>query len=178
MSRSLLLSLVLLPAALLPASVFAGRLDIAIIQFTDARSQENIAAGLAKVDLFKITDSDSTETGDPALRGGHVIFVQSLPAAPGASFTTSTRLTNQRADVAGSLDGSHLNVEITIMEGVKVGLRKFQQSNYSASGSVAGGVPVIVGIKQSSGKTQSTIKGKAKVISYDFTSVIVAHYTP
>ncbi len=178
MSRSLLRSLALLVAAVLPASVFAGRLDIAIIQFTDARSQGDLAAGLAKVDLFKVTDSDSTETSEPALRGGHVIFAQSLPATPGASFTTSTRLTNQRADVSGSLSGSNLAVEITILEGVKVGLRKFQQSSYSASGSVAGGVPVIIGIKQSSGKTQSAIKGKAKVISYDFTSVIVAHYTP
>ncbi len=156
----------------------AGRLDIAILQFSDKRDATAMAEALRTVDLLQISDSDRTETNVPALRGGNVVFTQSIGISSGSKFASSTRLTNQRADVSGSLNGSNLSVEITILEGVKVGLRKYRQSTYSGSGSVAGGVPQLISVRQSAGKTQEAIKGRARIISYDFTSIIAARYTP
>ncbi len=178
MRRSHLFALACLISALLVTPASAGRLDIAIIQFPDARSQDMIATSLAQADLLAITNSDSTETRDAGLMGGRVVFVQSFYTTPGSRFSTSTRLTNQRADVTGSLNGSNLDVEIVIQEGVKVGLRKFTSSTYGASGSIAGGLPVILALQQSTGKTQEVIKGKAKIVSTNFTSLITAQYTP
>lgn len=161
-----------------PLSAYAGRLDIAILQFKDKRDTAAMADALHTVDLMKISDSDRTETTVPALRGGDVVFTQSIGVGSGGKFANSTRLTNQRADVSGSLNGSTLSVQITILEGVKVGLRKYRQNTYSGSASVAGGVPQLISVRQVSGKTQTAIKGRAQIISYDYTSIIAACYTP
>jgi len=159
-------------------SAFAGRLDIAVIQFTDARTPEDIAAGLAKVDLFEITDSDRTETSDRSLRGGHVLFAQRFTLVPGSKFGMSTRIAENRADVSGSLSGSKLAVEIAIQQGVDVGLRKFTRHLFSGSGSIGGGVTKIISVKLSQGKTQSAVKGKSKLETYSYTSVLAAQYKP
>jgi len=156
----------------------AGRLDLAVIQYTDARDLDAIAQALQGVDLMKITDSDRVESNLPALHAGWVVFNQSLAVAAGSNFANSTRLGNQRADVSGTVSGSNVSVEITILEGVKVGLRKYRQSNYAGSGSVAGGVPRIIAIRQSKGKTQTAIKGRATIQEYNYTTLIVARYVP
>jgi hypothetical protein len=148
------------------------------MQFADKREPADIVAGLGKVDLVKITDSDRTETNVTGLRGGWVVFAQSLGITPGGSFASSTRLTNQRADVAGSLNGSNLSVKISILEGVKVGLRKFTENSYEGSGSVAGGVPQLISIRQTKNKTQTSIKGRTTITHMNFTTIIAARYTP
>jgi hypothetical protein len=107
-----------------------------------------------------------------------VVFTQTLGVAAGGKFANSTRLGNQRADVSGSLNGSNLSVEITILEGVKVGLRKFRQNSYAGAGSVAGGVPRLIAVRQSKGKTQTAIKGRATIQEYNYTTIIVARYVP
>lgn len=167
-------------AALFVASLAAraGRLDVAVLQFSDARDPAAMSEALRQVDLRKVTDSDRTETSVPGLRGGNVIFVQSLPVPAGGQFASSTRLTNQRADVSGSLAGSNLTVRISILEGVKVGLRKFRESVYEGTGSIAGGEAQLIGIKQSKNKSQTVIKNRSQTITYEFTSIIVAQYTP
>ncbi len=176
--RPTLLFAVALSLLLAPLTARAGRLDIAVMQFTDKRDAGAIAQALQEVDLVKITDSDRTETNVPALRGGWVIFTQSLGISPGGSFGSSTRLTNQRADVSGSLNGTNLSVKITILEGVKVGLRKFTENTYEASGSVAGGVPQLVGVRQTKNKTQTAIKGRTTITYMNFTTIVAARYTP
>ncbi len=160
---------------LAPMAAQAGRLDIAVIQFTDKRDPDVIAEALHGVDLATITDSDRTETKVPGLSAGWVIFTQSLNVSSGGSFSSSTRLTNQRADVAGSLSGTKLSVQVTILEGVKIGLRKYKQSSYSGTGSVAGGVPQLISVARSTGKTANS---RGRVTSFDFTTIIAAVYHP
>jgi len=173
--RTHVLSAALAALFLAPLAAQAGRLDIAVIQFTDKRDPAIIAEGLRSVDLAKVTDSDRTETNVAGLRAGWVVFSQSMAVSPGNSFSTSTRLTNQRADVTGSLNGSKLSVQITILEGVKIGLRKYRQSSYSGSGSVAGGGPQLISVTRSTGKTANS---RGRISSYDFTTIIAASYTP
>lgn len=156
----------------------AGRVDLAVLQFSDARDPDAIAAALQEVDLLQITNSDRTETNIPALRGGNVVFVQSLGVSGNGPFANSTRLSNQRADVSGSLNSGKLNVEITIEEGVDVGLRKFTRRSYSGSGLVSSKGAKLLSFKQSKGRTQTAIKGQAKLTSYDFMTLVVAQYTP
>ncbi|MDD5198318.1 MAG: hypothetical protein PHC88_00815 [Terrimicrobiaceae bacterium] len=163
---------------LTPLAAHAGRLDIAVMQFTDPRDPTAMAQALNGVDLAQITDSDRTETNVPALRGGYVVFTQTLAVSPGGKFASTTRLTNQRADVSGSLNGSRLSVSIRILEGVKIGLRKFRESLYTGSASVAGGVPQLISVAQRIGKTQTAIKGRATIVSYNYTTIIAARYTP
>ncbi len=158
-------------------SAKAGRLDLAILQFADARDPGEIAAALQKVDFLKVTDSDRTETSVGGLRGGDVVFVQSIAVGNGA-FGSSTRLGNQRADVSGSLNGSNLSVRITILQGVKVGLRKYRELNYEGSGALASGQAQVIGIRTSKNKTQTVVKNRSQLISYETLSVVVAKYTP
>jgi hypothetical protein len=159
---------------LLASSALAGRLDLAVIEFSGPRDPDALAAALRTCDLSKVTDSDRTETKDSALQAGWVIFTQSFGIS-GGRFANSTRLANQRADVSGSLEGSHLSVEVTTLEGVKIGLRKYRETHYAGDGSVAGGVPRILSIKQIKSKTANSY---GQVLTKEFTSVLVARYTP
>ncbi len=163
--------------ALIPASASAGRLDIAVIQYADARDQAEVAAAFAKADLFKITDSDKVESREKAIRGGKVVFAQSLAISPGSSFANSTRLGNQRADVSGSFSGNQVQVEISVQEGVDIGLRKFRRSEYSADGSLSGNAASIIAVKASSGRTATAVKGQQKVVNYNYSTLVVAQYT-
>lgn len=163
--------------ALLPASASAGRLDIAVIQYADARDQAEVAAAFAKSNLFEITDSDKVESRDKAIRGGKVLFVQSLSVSPGSSFTNATRLGNQRADVSGSLSGNRMQVEISVQEGIDIGLRKFSRSAYSADGTLSGNTASIIAIKASQGRTATAVKGQQKVVSYNYSTLVVAQYS-
>ncbi len=168
--------LTLVASAFFPSSASAGRLDIAVIQYGDARDANEQAAAFAGENLFKITDSDSVESSESAIRGGKVVFAQSLVIAPGSSFANSTRLASSRADVSGTFSGSNVQVEITVQEGVNIGLRKFKSSSYAASGALSGGQASIIGIKASKGKTASAVKGQQKVVSTSFSTLIVAQY--
>ncbi|MGC1479913.1 MAG: hypothetical protein WA771_05390 [Chthoniobacterales bacterium] len=172
--------LCLLTAAVFATSThpaLAGRLDIAVIQYADARDTNEQAAAFAAADLFDITDSDSVESRDSSIRGGKVVFLQSLTISPGSSFANSTRIENQRADVQGSFNDSRVQVEIMVQEGVDIGLRKFRRKTYSADGQLSGGQTSIIGIRSSSGKTASAIKGQTKVRNTSFSTLIVAQYS-
>lgn len=163
---------------LITLNAHAGRLDLFVLQFPDARDVNEVSAALEGADLVKITNSDNTETKIPALRGGSVVFVQSIGVSGNGKFGNSTRLSDERADVSGSLSGSNLSVEIAIEEGVNIGLRKFRRSVYAGSGSVAGGVPRIISVKQGKGRSQIAIKGDAKLTTYGYTTMLIAQYTP
>ena len=159
------------------ASVFAGQLDVAIIQFPEVKTAEELNAALAGVSLAEITNSDRTMTGEAYLKGGYVLFAQSLPVSVGQRFSSGTRLKNTRADVSGLLGGSDLSISISLSEGVEAGLRRFSRRSYEASAPLSAGQPKVLRLQQVSGKTQSTIKGQATVKDINFCSVIVAQFT-
>jgi hypothetical protein len=159
------------------ATAFAGRLDLAIVQFPEVKTVEELNAALANVNLAEITNSDRTMTSESYLKGGYVIFAQSLGTSAGQKFASATRLSNKRADVEGSLGSGSLNVSIAISEGVEAGLRRFTRRVYEASGSFATGPAQVISLRQISGKTQSTIKGQATIKDINFCSAIIAQYT-
>lgn len=172
--RKLLTALALVLAA---SPVFAGRLDIAVIQFGSERTPEELAAALSRTNLSEITNSDRTITSENELKAGNVLFAQSFVASPGAGFATSTRLGNQRADVKGQLGSGRVSVNIDIIEGVKLGLRNYATSNYNGSGPVSS-APQIISMKQTRIKGPQVEKGQTKMRTLYLTTILVAQYQP
>lgn len=172
--RKLLTALALVLAA---TPVFAGRLDIAVIQFGSERTPEELAAALSRTNLSEITNSDRTITSENELKAGNVLFAQSFVASPGAGFATSTRLGNQRADVKGQLGSGRVSVNIDIIEGVKLGLRNYATSNYNGSGPVSS-APQIISMKQTRIKGPQVEKGQTKMRTLYLTTILVAQYQP
>ncbi len=68
------------------------------------------------------------------LKGGYVIFAQSIGTSPGSKFASTTRLKNDRVDVEGQLGSGNVSVSITTVEGVKAGLRSIESRVYTGSG--------------------------------------------
>lgn len=160
------------------SSVLAGRLDIAVIQFPEEKSPEGLNGALSGESLFDLTNSDRTMTKESYLKGGYVLFAQSLSVSPGAPFASVTRIKNERADVQGKLAGGSLDLSIEIMEGVKAGLRSFQNKLYSGSAALSPGAPQVLSIRRIRGKAPQVIKGQAKMERYDLTTAVIAQYTP
>ena len=156
-------------ACALPAH--ASQLDLAIIQFPEVKTASELEAALAKVDLAGITNSDRVMTKEPYLKGGYVVFAQSLTAAE--SFSTSTRLSNSRADVQGRLSGGNITLKILLSEGVQAGLRRYSSRTYEANSPLAPGQTRVLGIRQISSKTTVAIRGQASVSESNYCSVIV-----
>jgi hypothetical protein len=173
-TRALLAGICIIAA--LATNAQAGQLTIAVVQYSDARIAETLAAGFSAVTLSEVTNSDKVESRDPAIRGGRVLFAQTIPASSSAPFSSSTRLGVHRADVTGRLQLPKLKVEVSIQEGVDVGIRKFSRSVFSGSGALQGASPTILGIRESTGKTQSAIKGKATLNTFSYTTLVVAQW--
>lgn len=153
----------------------AGQLDLAIIQFPEVKTAPELEAALAGVNLAGITNSNRTMTSESYLKGGYVVFAQSLPATP--RFVSSTRISNFRADVDGRLTSNHVAVKITLNEGVAAGLRRFSSRSYAADAPLASGQPHVLAIRQITGKTQGVIKGQANVQETNFSLVIIGQVT-
>jgi len=160
------------------ATLLAGRLDVAIIQFPEEKAPAELENALAKVNLFEMTNADRTRTTQPYLKGGYVLFAQRLAASPGSSFSTATRLKNASADVEGHLGAGNISVSVSLMEGVKAGLRTFQKKVYNGSGALPPGSPHVLSVRQIRGQSPSVIKGHAKMESYHLTTVLAAQYAP
>lgn len=156
----------------LALAAHAGQLDLAIIQFPEVKTADELNAALAGVRLTEITNSNRTMTGESYLKGGYVLFAQSLPAS--SRFASSTRISNSRADVEGLFTGSRVDVKITLSEGVEAGLRRFASRTYSASAALAPGQPRVLSIRQVSGRTAAAIKGEASVKDTNFCTAIIA----
>lgn len=159
------------------AEAFAGQLTLAVIQYTDARDADSLAAGFAGVDLAEVTNSDQVESRDSSIRGGRVLFAQSIPVGNSTSISSSTRLGALRADVSGRFNQPTVQAEIVIQDGVNVGIRKFSRSVYAGSGRLSGTTPAIISIRESSGRSQTAVKGQAKLTTYNFTTLMVAQWT-
>lgn len=154
----------------------AGQLTVAVVQYTDARTADSLAAGFSEVDLSEVTNSDNVESKNSAIKGGRVLFAQTIPMGTSGNFASSTRMGIQRADVTGQFKAPSIKTEIVIQEGVDIGIRKFTRSVFSGSGALQGGSPTIIGIRESTGKTQSAVKGKATLTNYNFTTLVVAQF--
>lgn len=154
----------------------AGQLTIAVIQYMDARNADSLAAGFAATTLSEVTDSNKVEARDSAIRGGRVLFSQTIPVGKNTSFASSTRLGVMRADVSGKFNQPNLKVEVVVQEGVDVGIRKFSQSVFAGSGALANSNPTIISIRESTGKTQTAVKGNATLKTYNFTTLVLAQW--
>lgn len=160
------------------ATATAGRLDIAVIQFPEPKTPEQLNAALSSGSLFDLTNSSRTMTSESDLKGGTVIFAQSITTSGSGAFGSSTRLGDQRADVSGALNGGSVNLKIEIMEGVKAGLRSFQNKIFSGNGSLAGGKPQVLSMRIIKGKAPNVTKGVAKLVTYELSTAVIAQYTP
>jgi hypothetical protein len=160
------------------ASLVAGRLDVAIIQFSEEKTAAELESALAKVNLFEITNADRTRTTERYLKGGTVLFAQRFPVSPGSNFQTTTRLKNASADVEGRLEVGRLSVSIALTEGIRAGLRSFQKKVYAGSGPLHPGPPKLLSVRQASGRFPRITKGQTKMESYHLTTIVVAQYSP
>ena len=159
------------------ASVAAGRLDLAIIQFPEEKTPAELEAAVAKVNLFEMTNADRTRTTESYLKGGYVLFAQRLPASPGSGFSTTTRLKNAAAEIEGRLGTGSVSFSISLTEGVRAGLRTFQKKVYAGSAALTPGVPHLLSVRQIHGRTPNIVKGQAKIESYQLTTVVVGQYS-
>lgn len=139
----------------------AGQLDLALVQFPEVKTAEQLNAALASVDLAEMTNADRTITTVPYLRGGRVLFSQSLSST--AALNSSTRLGNSRAEVAGIFKNNFLTVEIRLSEGVDAGLRRFSSRTYAGSAPLQAGVARVVSIRTFTEKSNSVTKAKTEV---------------
>lgn len=165
--------------ALLPLGhLAAGHLDIAVIQFPEARDPAALAAAFSEVDLAKLTDGDTTRTRNAALKNGKVIFSQGFPASRGGAFRSATRIGAYRSDVNGSLGTSGIDFRVSVTEGIQSGIRSFEKKSYNASGSLPSGPATIVSLRQGEGKAPYVVRGKSTVEKFSFTIVVAAQYRP
>jgi len=174
--RTLLLGLAAVLVTM--GSTFAGRLDLAVIQFGQAKTVAELEEALAKVDLYKITDSDRTMTDVSYLKAGDVKFAASIPVSPGSGFFTSTRIKNDRAEVEGKLGSGSVSVTVTLKEGVKAGIRNFESRVYSGNGPLAAGTTRVLSVRETHGIAPHINRGVAKMEAYDYVTILVAPYTP
>ena len=170
MMKFLLLTFVFASTAL------AGQLDLAVIQYATEKDSALLAEGFASGDLSDLINSGSLTRGDNYIRGGAVIFAQTIPANPGSRLSTSTRLGDDRVDVQTSLNGLNLTANISIFSGVQQALRSFTERSYSGEGNLSGGRPTIIAVLGSSGRSANNIKGRVSVKTVGFTTIIVAQY--
>ena len=153
-------------------AAFSGQLHLAVIQFPEAKTAAQLDEALKGVSLDGLTNSNRTMTKVSFLKGGYVIFSQSFPAA--ARFKSATRLSNNRADVEGSLANGKIGVSIVLSEGVAAGLRRFSQRTFHGSSNLKPGQPHVVGIRQITEKTRQVSRGDISIKQTDYCSVIIA----
>jgi hypothetical protein len=174
--RTLLCSLALTLTLLANAS--AGRLDLAIVVFPEEKGVAELEAALANERLAEITDSDRTMTKESYLKGGYVLYAQSIAINPGTPFGGSVRIKNNRADLEGKLANGNLDVTISLSEGVKAGLRTLEKKNYTASAPLPAGPATVISLRLGKGKSPLVTKGQAELRGYSYCSTILAQYTP
>jgi len=153
-------------------SAHADQLNLAIVQFPEVKTVGELESALASVDLVEMTNSNRTMTSESYLKGGYVVFAQSLPVS--ARFASSTRISDNRADVQGQFSGSNIAVTITLSEGVDAGLRRYSSRTYEANAPLSPGQPRVLSLRQISGRTQIVTKGQAAVKDTNFCSAIIA----
>lgn len=160
-------------------SAGAGRLDLAVIQFSELVTQEQLDGALKPESLFDATNADRVIARDSVLRGAVVLFAQSFPSATNPmTFDNSTRIGNQRAEVSGNIAGGRIKASIALSEGVDAGLRRFSRKLYEGSGTLVPGAPRVLALRQIQSRTPSVKQGKTKMINREWTMAVVYQYKP
>ena len=157
----------------LPA--FSGQLDLAVVQFPEAKTVAQLEEALVGVRLAALTNSNRTMTKTSCLKDGYVLFFQTLPAA--SRFQTITRLSNNRADVEGSLGNGRIAVSIALSEGVAAGLRHFSRRVFQGASKLKAGQPYVVGLRQISEKTSQITRGDVHSKETLYCTAIIAQLT-
>lgn len=152
-------------------AAFASQIDLALIQFPEPKTAEELNEALAKVNLIEITNSNRTMTKQRALQNGTVLFAQSTDSA---NLTSSTRLDNLRADVSGSYKNGRLDIQISLSEGVDAGLRSFTKRTYQGIAELPPGSTRVIGLRQITSKKTAAEKGRIEVRESQSTTAIIA----
>lgn len=163
--------LILLALLAFSLAASASQLDLAIVQFPEVKTVEELEAALANVNLTEITNSDRTMTTESYLKGGYVVFAQSLPVS--SAFASSTRISNNRAEVQGKISGANIAVQVTLSEGVEAGLRRFSSRHYEANSQLTPGQPRILSLRQITGKSTVVTRGQPAIKETSLCSVMI-----
>ena len=153
-------------------SVSAAQLDVAVLQFPEPKTAEEINSALQGVNLAEITNADKTVTKITSLQGGQVLFAQSLPSAP--TLNSLCRLSNSQASMVGRFSDGVLSLKITLSEGVNSGLHHFTSRKFEGSASLPLGPARVIAIRNIQAKTKSFTKGNASVKEVFTCNLIVA----
>ncbi|MFZ9920159.1 MAG: hypothetical protein ACO3FQ_03255 [Terrimicrobiaceae bacterium] len=152
-------------------AAFASQIDLALIQFPETKTAEELNEALVKANLAEITNSNRTMTKERALQNGTVLFTQTISSS---NLASSTRLENLRADVSGSYKNGRLEVEITLSEGVEAGLRSFTKRTYQGSAELPSGTTRVISLRQIVRKNTVAEKGRIEVRESETTTAIIA----
>lgn len=139
----------------------AGQLDLALVQFPEVKTVEQLNAALVGIDIAEMTNADRTATPVPYLQGGRVLFSQTIPST--GSLNSSTRLGNARAEVSGNLKNNFLTVEIRLSEGVNAVFRRFSSRAYKGSAPLQTGIARVVSIRTFTEKSNLVTKASSEV---------------
>jgi len=154
----------------LPA--FSSQLNLAVVQFPEVKTVAALDQALAGINLGEMTNSNRTMTKTSYLQGGYVIFSQSFPLA--ARFKSATRLSNNRADVDGTLGNGKIHVTISLSEGVAAGLRRFSSRMFQGTSDLKAGQPRVVSIRQISEKIRQVSRGDVSMAETISCTAIIA----
>jgi hypothetical protein len=153
-------------------SVSAAQLDVAVLQFPEPKTAEEIHSALQGVHLADLTNADKTVTKISPIQGGQVLFAQSLPSAP--TFNSLCRLSNSQSSMVGRFSDGVLSLKITLSEGVNSGLHHFTSRKFEGSASLPLGPARVIAIRNIQAKTKSFTKGNASVKEVFTCNLIVA----
>jgi hypothetical protein len=132
--------------------LFAAQLDLAVVEFPEPKTVEQLAAALPKCQLSDLTNSDRTVTKNPDLESGYVLFSQSFPASPEVQSTT--RMKSSRVEVSSRLQNGMLQVQITLSEGNDSGLHLFTKRVYQGQAPFKPGSPQVISLRQFTAKSK------------------------
>lgn len=157
----------------LPA--FSGQLNLAVIQFPGKKTAAELEGALCGASLAELTNSNRTMTKESYLKGGYVIFFQSFTSA--AHFRSSTRLSDSKADVDGSLANGRIHVSIFLTDGVAAGLRSFSRRAFQGSSELKPGQPRVISLRQITEKTRQMSRGNSQLKETEYCTAIIAQIT-
>jgi len=153
-------------------SLSAAQLDVAVLQFTELKSADEINSALAGVSLSELTNGDRTNTKISALKGGQVLFAQSLSHTP--KLSSYCRLSNNKVELDGGYNGGVLSLKITLSEELNIGLRRVSSRVYEGSAPLPLGSARVIAIRNIEAKSRSYTRGIAEVKNEFTCNVIVA----
>ena len=142
-------------------SVSAAQLDIAILQFTELKSTDEINSALVGVSLAELTNGDRTNTKISALKGGQVLFAQSLTPTP--NLRSYCRLSNNKVELDGGYNGGVLSLKITLSEELNIGLRRLSSRVFEGSAPLPLGSARVIAIRNIESKSRSYTRGIVEI---------------